>query len=42
MTMVKTPVIHGEINGFCDPMFERVATEFERNFRERGEVGASV
>ena len=42
MTMVKTPIIHGEINGFCDPRFERVATEFERNFRERGEVGASV
>jgi CubicO group peptidase (beta-lactamase class C family) len=42
MMRVKRPVIHGEINGFCDPRFERVATTFEQNFRERGEVGASV
>lgn len=32
----------GEIAGFCDPRFERVAEEFTRNFQERGEVGASV
>jgi CubicO group peptidase (beta-lactamase class C family) len=32
----------GEVAGFCDPRFERVAQEFVRNFQERGEVGASV
>ncbi len=42
MSTVKTSVTHGEINGFCDAGFERVATEFERNFQERGEIGASV
>jgi len=31
-----------EINGQCDPKFERVREEFERNFKEREEVGASV
>jgi CubicO group peptidase (beta-lactamase class C family) len=42
-TNVKKSVINtGEIAGYCDPRFERVAEEFERNFRERGEVGASV
>jgi CubicO group peptidase (beta-lactamase class C family) len=30
------------ISGTCDPRFARVRGEFERNFRERGEVGASV
>ena len=30
------------ISGRCDPKFERVGEEFERNFREREEVGASV
>jgi CubicO group peptidase (beta-lactamase class C family) len=30
------------IDGFCEPRFQLVADEFERNFRERGEVGASV
>ncbi|TME62022.1 MAG: beta-lactamase family protein, partial [Chloroflexi bacterium] len=39
---VKKSITHGEINGFCDPRFERVAEEFERNFQQRGEVGASV
>jgi len=29
------------IGGFCDPRFERVRDAFERNFTERGEVGAS-
>jgi CubicO group peptidase (beta-lactamase class C family) len=28
--------------GVCDPAFRGVRDEFERNFRERGEVGASV
>jgi len=31
-----------EIQGSCDPKFQSVKQEFERNFRERGEVGASV
>ncbi len=39
---VKKSVNTGEIAGYCDPKFELVAEEFERNFRERGEVGASV
>ena len=30
------------INGDCDPRFARVREEFERNFAERGDVGASV
>ena len=32
----------GRIEGFCHARFRAVAEEFERNFRERGEVGASV
>jgi CubicO group peptidase (beta-lactamase class C family) len=30
------------IDGFCQPDFQGVQVEFERNFAERGEVGASV
>lgn len=30
------------IGGFCDPRFAGVCAEFERNFRERGELGASL
>ncbi|MDA1076299.1 MAG: serine hydrolase [Proteobacteria bacterium] len=30
-----------EIHGFCDGKFSRVREEFERNFDERGDVGAS-
>jgi CubicO group peptidase (beta-lactamase class C family) len=30
------------IHGFCEPRFAAVREQFERNFRERGEVGASV
>jgi CubicO group peptidase (beta-lactamase class C family) len=30
------------IQGFCDARFQGVRDEFERNFAERGEVGASV
>src|SRR5262245_44196955 len=30
------------VEGHCDPRFRGVREEFERNFRERGEVGASV
>jgi CubicO group peptidase (beta-lactamase class C family) len=31
-----------ETHGFCHPEFNAVRLEFERNFRERGEVGAAV
>ncbi len=31
-----------EVHGSCDAKFQQVKQEFERNFRERGEVGASV
>ncbi len=31
-----------EVQGSCDAKFQAVRQEFERNFRERGEVGASV
>ncbi len=30
------------VNGVCDPAFAAVRDEFERNFRDRGEVGAAV
>jgi CubicO group peptidase (beta-lactamase class C family) len=30
------------VNGFVAPGFEEVRTEFERNFVERGEIGAAV
>jgi CubicO group peptidase (beta-lactamase class C family) len=30
------------VQGLCDPRFRGVQEEFERNFQERGEVGASV
>src|SRR4051794_4799023 len=30
------------VEGFCDPRFAEVRAEFERNFRERGEVGGAV
>jgi CubicO group peptidase (beta-lactamase class C family) len=30
------------VDGTCEPRFGRVREEFERNFAERGEVGASV
>ena len=30
------------INGVCDPRYAAVRREFERNFRERGEIGAAV
>ncbi len=30
------------VQGVCDPRFRAVRDEFERNFAERGEVGASV
>jgi CubicO group peptidase (beta-lactamase class C family) len=36
-----TGVVH-TVQGSCTPRFERVREEFERNFAQRGEVGASV
>jgi len=30
------------VSGFCDPRFAEVREEFERNFAERGELGAGV
>src|SRR5690349_17291716 len=30
------------VEGVCAPRFARVREEFERNFAERGEIGASV
>jgi CubicO group peptidase (beta-lactamase class C family) len=32
---------HGKIRGLVDPGFEPVANEFERNFTDRGELGAA-
>ncbi len=32
----------GTVKGQCDPKFEALKAEFEKNFAERGEVGASV
>lgn len=31
-----------EVHGSCEPKFQAVRQEFERNFEQRGEVGASV
>jgi len=31
-----------DVQGHCDDRFNGVADEFERNFAERGELGASV
>jgi CubicO group peptidase (beta-lactamase class C family) len=42
MQALDREVPNGRIQGFYDPRFARVAEEFERNFRERGEVGGSV
>ncbi|MFQ5699220.1 MAG: serine hydrolase domain-containing protein [Myxococcota bacterium] len=42
MEEIQRTVPTGQIEGFCDPRFRAVAEEFERNFVERDEVGASV
>lgn len=42
METIRREIPAGTIEGTCDPRFLRVAEEFEANFRERGEVGASV
>ena len=31
-----------QVHGTCDPRFEEVKRELEKNLAERGEVGASV
>lgn len=31
-----------QVHGFCDPHFEDVRKEFQRNFDERGELGAAI
>lgn len=33
---------HVQIHGTCSPRFEKVRSEFERNFTERDELGAAV
>jgi CubicO group peptidase (beta-lactamase class C family) len=42
MKTVERSVANGKIEGSCDERFAGVAREFERNFTERGEVGASL
>lgn len=42
MVELKKDVANGRIEGSYDPRFAEVAAEFERNFAERDEVGASV
>jgi len=40
--MGETMSLAAPINGVCHPRFAAVRAEFEKNFRERGEVGAAV
>jgi CubicO group peptidase (beta-lactamase class C family) len=42
METIKRDVPTGKLEGACDARFLGVAREFERNFTERGEVGASL
>jgi CubicO group peptidase (beta-lactamase class C family) len=42
MDTIRRELEQGTIEGTCDARFREVAEEFERGFRERGEVGASV
>ena len=42
MQTVERDVPNGKIEGTCDERFLGLVDEFEKNFRERGEVGASV
>jgi CubicO group peptidase (beta-lactamase class C family) len=42
MQNIETTLPEGKIEGFCDERFRAVAAEFERNFRDRGEIGASL
>ena len=36
------PELNGRLSGWVAPGFEEVRAEFERNFAERGEIGAAV
>jgi hypothetical protein len=42
METIKRDVPNGKIEGSCDARFLALVDEFEKNFRERGEVGASL
>lgn len=42
MQSIDVTLTEGKIEGVCDERFRAVAAEFERNFRDRGEVGASL
>jgi len=42
METFRRDVPQGKLEGSCDPRFGELAREFERNFLERGELGASV
>jgi CubicO group peptidase (beta-lactamase class C family) len=42
METIRREIPNGALEGTCDARFLPVADEFERNFRERGEIGASV
>lgn len=42
MQSIDVTLPEGKIEGFCDERFRAVAVEFEKNFRERGEIGASL
>jgi CubicO group peptidase (beta-lactamase class C family) len=42
MDDIRVTIPNGVIEGTCDARFRGVADEFERGFRERGEVGGSV
>jgi CubicO group peptidase (beta-lactamase class C family) len=42
METIERALPAGKVEGTCDGRFLGIAREFERNFRERGELGASV
>ncbi|MEW6270211.1 MAG: serine hydrolase domain-containing protein [Thermodesulfobacteriota bacterium] len=42
METIRREIPNGIVEGSCDARFLPVVEEFERNFRERGEVGASL
>ena len=42
MDTIDVTVPNGKVSGSCDSRFALVADEFERSFRERDEIGASV
>src|SRR4051794_14591623 len=42
MEQLESTVSTGTVHGSFDPRFAGVAAEFQRNFSERGELGAAV